>query len=384
MKRIAILGSTGSIGVNALRAISRHPEKFKVVALSCDANYRLLARQAGIFKPGMLGIKDVSKLKDLKKGLGSVRARIFAGAEGLIEMAKTTNADIVLVAISGSASLLPLVSAIEAKKDIALASKEPLVSAGEIVMKRVRKNGVKIIPVDSEHSAVFQCLRGRDENELRRIYLTGTGGPLRSVRESLFDKIPRAKMVMHPKWKMGRKISVDSATLMNKGLEVIEARWLFNIPIDRISVLIHPEAIVHSMVEFLDGAILAQLAVPDMKLPILYALSFPDRLRSNSFNADMGQIGRLSFHRPDLKKFPCLSLALDTWRRGNSYPAVLNASNEEAVGAYLRGKIKFTQIPKVIEKALEAHKAVKNPELIDIIYADNWAREEATRIVERF
>ncbi|MBL7069737.1 MAG: 1-deoxy-D-xylulose-5-phosphate reductoisomerase, partial [Candidatus Omnitrophica bacterium] len=260
MKKIAVLGSTGSIGVNALKVISRYPEKFKVVALSCDTNYRLLARQARRFKPRMVGIKDVSKIKDLRRSLGSVKTRIFAGAEGLAEMAKSTDAHIVLIGISGNASLLPLVSAIDAKKDIALASKEPLVSAGEIVMKKARENGVKIIPVDSEHSAVFQCLRGRDENDLRKIYLTGTGGPLRSIRESLFDKIPRAKMVIHPKWKMGKKISVDSATLMNKGLEVIEARWLFNIPIDRISVLIHPEAIVHSMVEFLDGAILAQLA----------------------------------------------------------------------------------------------------------------------------
>ena len=383
MKKIAVLGSTGSIGVNALKVISRYPEKFKVVALSCDTNYRLLARQARRFKPRMVGIKDVSKIKDLKRSLGSVKTRIFAGAEGLAEMAKSTDAHIVLIGISGNASLLPLVSAIDAKKDIALASKEPLVSAGEIVMKKARENGVKIIPVDSEHSAVFQCLRGRDENDLRKIYLTGTGGPLRSIRESLFDKIPRAKMVIHPKWKMGKKISVDSATLMNKGLEVIEARWLFNIPIDRISVLIHPEAIVHSMVEFLDGAILAQLAVPDMKLPILYALSFPDRLHSNSFDMDLGRMGRLSFHQPNVKKFPCLSLAFDTWRKGNSYPAVLNAANEEAVKAYLRGKINFTHIPRVIERALTAHKVVKKPELIDVIYADNWAREEAARVIER-
>jgi len=381
MKKIAILGSTGSIGVNTLRVISRYPDKFKVVALTCDSNYKLLSRQAKAFRPKLLGINDLSKTKDLRGNVGSSKLRIFGGTEGLIEIAKLTDADLFVIAISGNASLLPLVSAIESKKDIALASKEPLVSAGDIIMKLARKNKVRIIPIDSEHSAIFQCLRGREPKELKNIYLTGSGGPLRSVKKSIFNRLPREKILAHPKWKMGKKISIDSATLMNKGLEVIEAMHLFDVSLDHIKVLIHPEAIVHSLVEFLDGAFLAQLSLPDMRLPIQYALNFPDRLQSNTSNMDLNHLSKLTFYNPDLKRFPCLLLAYEASRKGESYPAVLNAANEEAVEMYLRGKINFTAIPKIIEKALNTHKGVRNPSLKDIVNIDNWAREEAQKIV---
>lgn len=382
MRKIAILGSTGSIGVNALKVISRYPERFKVVALTCDSNSRLLSRQAKRFRPKLIGINDVSRTKDLKERLGPARVRIFGGTGGLEEIVRLTDADLVVVAISGNASLIPLVRAIESKKDIALASKEPLVSAGELIIKLARKNRVSIIPVDSEHCAIFQCLRGREPKELKRIYITGTGGPLRSIKKSFFNRLPRSRMLAHPKWKMGKKVSIDSATLMNKGLEVIEARWLFNVSLDNIKVLIHPEAIVHSLVEFIDGALLAQLAIPDMRLPIQYALNFPDRLESDAFNMDFTRLGNLSFHQPDLKRFPCLSLAYEASRKGGSFPAVLNAANEEAVEMYLKGRIKFTIIPEVIEKVLSAHKVIEKPGLEDIISVDNWTRQETERLVE--
>ncbi len=381
MKKIAILGSTGSIGANALKVISAYPEKFRVTALSCDRNYKLLSRQAKRFSPAMIGINDATKAKDLKALLGSLKTRIFCGGAGLIEMAKTADADIVLMAISGNASLLPLISAIESGKDIALASKEPLVSAGEIVMKKARENNIRIIPVDSEHSAIFQCLNGNRPRDLKKIYLTGTGGPLRKVGRSSFDTIPPARMLIHPKWKMGKKISIDSATLMNKALEIMEAKWLFDLPLSRIELLIHPEAVVHSMVEFSDGAILAQLGVADMRLPIQYAFSFPERLASDNYNMDTAMLGRLSFHKPEIKKFPCLTLACQTWEKGGSYPAVLNASNEETVWAYIRGRIQFTEIPKTIEKVLAAHNNINDPDLKDITYVDNWAREETRRLI---
>lgn len=379
MKKIAIFGSTGSIGANALKVISAYPEKFRVTALSCDANYKLLSRQAKRFSPAMLGINDTSKAKDLKAALRSRKARVFCGEAGLIEMAKTSDADLALMAISGNASLLPLVSAIESGKDIALASKEPLVSAGGIVMEKARVNNVKIIPVDSEHSAIFQCLNGNRPRDLKKIYLTGTGGPLRKVGRSSFDRIPPARMLVHPKWKMGKKISIDSATLMNKALEIMEARWLFDLPLARIELLIHPEAVIHSMVEFSDGAILAQLGVADMRLPIQYAFSFPQRFACDNYNMDTAMLGRLSFHKPDIKKFPCLSLACRTWEKGGSYPAVLNAANEETVWAYIKGRVQFTEIPKTIEKVLAAHKGIEKPGLKDITEVDGWAREEVKR-----
>ncbi len=385
MKRVIILGSTGSIGINTLKVISRHPDRFRVVGLTCDSNFDLLAKQAKIFRPRFLGIRDTSKISHLKNALGYLKGmRIFGGDDGIEEIAALSAADIVVMGISGNASLLPLVRAIETGKDIALASKEPLVSAGPIIMRLAKKKGVKIIPVDSEHSAIFQCIAGQKKVQLKKIYLTGTGGPLRTVKHSIFDNLPIKKVLAHPKWKMGRKITVDSASLMNKGLEVIEAKALFGITEKDIEVLVHPEAIIHSMVEFIDGALLAQLGMPDMRLPIQFALGFPDRLKSRSLKMDFSKHSSLTFHTPDHKRFPCLSLAYEASRRGGSLPAVLNASNEVAVNAYLNKRIRFTDIPKVVERSMKDHKVVSAPRLKDILEADTQTRNRAKRIIERY
>ena len=378
MKKITILGSTGSIGINTLKVISRYHTKFSVQALTCGSNVDLLARQAKIFRPKALGVRDMSKVKKLKEKVKGLNARIFAGAQGIEEIARNVKADTVVMAISGNASLLPLIGAIEQKDKVLIASKEPLVSAGGIIMDLAKKKNCKIIPLDSEHNAIFQCLKGHDIKELKNIYLTGSGGPLRLVKHSLFSRLSIKKVLAHPKWKMGKKISVDSATLMNKGLEVIEARWLFDMPLKRIKVLIHPEAIVHSMIEFVDGAFLAQLGMPDMRLPIQYALDFPRRLKSNKFNVDFSALRALTFYNPDHNRFPCLGLAYEALKRGGSAPCVLNAANEEAVGMFLKKRIGFTAIPKIIEKVMNLHKIIKSPELNDIISADKWARREAS------
>jgi len=385
MKRIAIFGSTGSIGSNTIDVIARYPDRFRVVALSCGSNVEALAAQANRFRPYALGISDVSKIKELKNRLNASgsRIRIFDGDGGIEELARTVSADLIVMAIPGAKSLMPLLAAIDAKKDIALASKESLVCAGEFVMRAVKRRGVRLIPVDSEHSAIFQCLAGRNVEELKKIYLTGTGGPLWPVKKRFFDRLPRSRILAHPKWKMGRKISVDSATLMNKGLEVIEAKWLFGLSEDDISVLVHPEAIVHSLVEFIDGAMIAQLAIPDMRLPIQYALNFPDRLRTDAFRVDFNKLGGLSFYPPDTKRFPCLRLACETSKRGGTRPAVLNAANEEAVKMYLAGSLTFTGIPNLIEKVLARHRSVNRYGLEDVLASDAWAREEACRMAKK-
>ncbi|MCX5715513.1 MAG: 1-deoxy-D-xylulose-5-phosphate reductoisomerase [Candidatus Omnitrophica bacterium] len=360
MKRIAILGSTGSIGVNTLNVIAAHKDEFRVVGLTANTNTALLDRQVKRFKPKIYC------------------AAQEAGVEGLIEVATHPDVDLVVMAIVGSVSLVPLLEAIKAKKQIALASKEALVSGGEVVMKAAAKNRVKIIPVDSEHSAIFQCINGRPRQEIKKIYLTGTGGPLRKVHKRMFNAFSPEEMARHPKWNMGKKISIDSATLMNKGLEVIEAKWLFGVPLASIEVLIHPEAVIHSMVEFIDGTVIAQLAATDMRLPIQYALSYPKRLPLRfGLELDFKKTNKLTFCQPDSKKFPCFKLAQDAARDGGTFPAVLNASNEETVLSYLDRKISFTAIPRVIEKVLSKHRSKPSPDLGDILEADSWSREEA-------
>lgn len=377
MKRIAILGSTGSIGVNALNVISALPEEFKVVGLSANSNAELLGEQIKKFRPKVACLMSgEKKLRGTAKG-----TRITGGMEGLIEIATHPDADLVLMAIVGSISLVPLIKAIQAGKTIALASKEALVSGGEIVTKEARKRNVKIIPVDSEHSAIFQCLNGKPVKELRKIYLTGTGGPLRKLSRNKFDSLKPEEVINHPKWKMGRKISVDSATLMNKGLEVIEAKWLFSVDLGSIEVLIHPQAIVHSMVEFIDGSILAQLSMPDMRLPIQYALGYPARY-SQKFQLylDFKKANKLTFAKPNTGKFPCLKMAYEAAKDGRTFPAVLNAANEETVLNYLGRKCAFTDIPKIVEKVLSRHRGKTVAGLEDILEADAWSREEARRI----
>jgi 1-deoxy-D-xylulose-5-phosphate reductoisomerase len=301
--------------------------------------------------------------------------------DGLIETATWPEADLVLIAIVGSISLIPLMKAIEAKKQIALANKEALVSGGEIVTREAAKRKVKIIPVDSEHSAIFQCLNGNPKKELKKIYLTGTGGPLRKLSRGRFDALKPEQVINHPKWKMGRKISVDSATLMNKGLEVIEAKWLFGVDLKNIEVLIHPQAVIHSMVEFIDGSILAQLSMPDMRLPIQYALGYPQRHPQKfQLYLDFKRSNKLTFARPDTKKFPCLKMAYAAAEAGRTSPAVLNAANEEMVMNYLANRCAFSDIPRITEKVLSRHRGKAISGIGDILEADTWAREEVRRI----
>jgi 1-deoxy-D-xylulose-5-phosphate reductoisomerase len=375
MKKIAILGSTGSIGVNTLDVISKLKGAFKVAALSADSNSELLAAQARRFRPGTISIGNGLLASQIKRDVPA-GTKVLSGREGLSEIVASRNVDMVVFAISGAACLVPLLEAIRHKKAIALANKEALVSAGPLVMKLAKANGVRILPVDSEHSAIFQCLNGYSQG-LSRIYLTGTGGPLLNIGAKRFDNLPPSFILKHPKWNMGKKISVDSATMMNKGLEIIEAQYLFGLDERRIEVLIHPEAIIHSMVEFSDGAVLAQMAVPDMRLPIQYALTYPDRAPAPVKRVDFAKLASLTFLPPDVKKFPCLGLARQAARAGGTLPAVLCASDEEAVKCYLGGNVKFSDIPKMIEKVLGRHRNKRGAVSVgDILDADAWAREE--------
>lgn len=380
MKKITILGSTGSIGTSALDVIARHRREFSVAALASNSNVGLLACQAKEFRPKIVAVCDESKFGELKKALSGSGIKIACGRSGIEEAARYDGADITLSAIAGSSGLMPTLAAIELGKTVALANKEPLVMAGGIITARARKKGTKIVPVDSEHSAIFQCLNGRGRADLKKIYLTGSGGPLRKVDIKKFGALSPEEVINHPRWKMGRKISVDSATLMNKGLEAIEAKWLFGMDIDSIEVLIHPEAIIHSMVEYVDGSVIAQLSVTDMRLPILYAFSYPERIKSSLPSLDFVKLGKFTFEKPDFRKFPCLSMSYEAAREGGSYPAVLNAANEEAVLAFLRNEIKFTRIPAIIEKTLSLHKGKPEPSLNEILTIDNWARQQARRL----
>jgi len=378
-KRIALLGSTGSVGINALKVISSLSDRFEVTALSADSNIKALSGQARLFDPKVLCVRDAALAGKLKALVPS-GVSILNGASGLEEIVSRADVDIVIFAISGSSCIAPLIRAIKNRKKIALANKESLVSAGRIVMPLARKNNVQIIPVDSEHSAIFQCLEGK-RPFLNKIYLTATGGPLLDIPKNRFDKYSRKFILNHPKWKMGSKISVDSATMMNKGLEVIEARWLFDIEEERIDVLVHPEAAVHSMIELIDGTVFAQISLPDMRLPIQYAITYPARFPTKVKFLNFSKIKNLSFRKPDPDKFPCLKLAREALKNGGTYPAVLNAADEEAVRSYLKGKIKFSRIPAVIEKVLEHHKrVVMEPSIGDIMGAESWAREETVKL----
>jgi len=376
MKRIAVLGSTGSIGVNTLDVIRRSKNDFKVVALSADSSVDLLARQARAFHPAAICAGSEFLANEAKRLVGS-GVKVLSGTAGLKEIVSRKDVDLVIFAISGSACLVPLVEAIKNKKSIALANKEAMVSAGPLLMALAAKNKVRILPVDSEHSAIFQCIGSRSAG-LSKIYLTGSGGPLLDVDRNRFDTLPKSFILRHPKWNMGKKISVDSATMMNKGLEIIEAKYLFGIDERRIEVLIHPEAIVHSMVEMSDGAVLAQMALPDMRLPIQYALTYPGRSDAIVKRVDFAKVASLTFRKPDTDKFPCLELARDAARAGGTAPAVLCAADEEAVKCYLEGNIKFSGISETIEKVLSRHKNNRRKALSigGILDADGWAREE--------
>lgn len=384
MKKITILGSTGSIGCSALDIIGKNPERFQVVALAAGKNIALLKKQIEKFKPKVVAVSTKETALQLHDSLTNKnKVKIFYDKEGLKEVASFPSADVVISAISGSAGLIPTLAAIEAGKDIALANKETMVMAGEIVTRRAIKKRVKIIPVDSEHSAIFQCLEGQKRENLRRIILTASGGPFLNFTGNELKKVSLSQTLCHPNWKMGKKVTIDSASMMNKGLEIIEAKWFFNLDISRIDVLIHPQSIVHSMVEFVDGAFLAQMGIPDMKLPIAYALTYPERIINDLPSLNLVRTGNLEFRNPDIKKFPCLGLAYAAGICGGTAPVVLNAADEIAVAAFMEKKIRFIDLSKIIETVLDLHNSINTPSLEDILQADLWARRETSKIIER-
>ncbi|MBI5181099.1 MAG: 1-deoxy-D-xylulose-5-phosphate reductoisomerase [Nitrospirae bacterium] len=383
MKKIILLGSTGSIGVNTLDVVSRFPEKFRVVGLTAGENIDLLEKQIRRFRPKFASILREEHVERLKQRCRDIDVEIYAGVEGMIKAAADDAADMVVSAIVGAAGLIPTVAAIRAGKDIALANKETMVMAGEIVTKEAEKKGIKILPVDSEHSAILQSLAGYKRDGVKRLILTASGGPFYDMPASKSRWIKPRDALRHPNWKMGRKITIDSATLMNKGLEVIEARWLFDMPAERIDVLIHPESIVHSMVEYIDGSVIAQLGVPDMRIPITYALSYPERLNGGYPSLDLAKVGSLTFKKPDTKRFPCLSYAYEALRIGGTMPAVLNAANEAAARAFLREEIGFLDIPKVIKMVMKGHTRQDIATIEDVLLADRWAREHAENLIKR-
>ncbi len=378
MKNIILLGSTGSVGKSVLDVVRSYPDKFRIKALSANANISSLVKQAEEFAPDIIAVSDERAYAELKKKI-SAKTRVIAGAEAVEQLAASEEDDMVFMAISGTAALRPLIAALSAGKTVALASKEPVVSAGKLIKKIMEKNSSRILPVDSEHSAIMQCLAGRKKEDVRTLYITGSGGPLGNRMDCHADEISIERVLAHPKWNMGRKITVDSATLMNKGLEVIEARWLFDIPPDKIKVIIHPEAIIHSMVEFVDGTVNAGLFFPDMRFPILRALSFPDILKSDFPKLDFSDLGNISFSEPNTAAFPALEVAFSALRSGGTVPAVLNGANETAVKLFLSGRIKFGDIIKTVQKVMTGHKKIEDPSLEDIINSEKWASEEVLK-----
>lgn len=382
MKRIAILGSTGSIGANALDVIGSLGNGFRVVALSANTNTGLLYNQIKNFHPESVCVKDIAAGRDLKSRIDS-RVKFFTGDGGIMEMLGKVKADEVVLAISGAQGLAPLLEVIESGIDVALANKESMVMAGPLIMEKARAKKVKIIPVDSELSAIWQCLENQDKDRLKNIYLTASGGPFRKNDLRDFKNVSVKQVLRHPRWKMGRKITVDSATLMNKGLEVLETMFLFGIDLDKIKILIHPEAIIHSMVEFIDGVVLAQLSVTDMRIPIQYALSYPRRMPSRLSGLDFLKLKELNFEKPDFKRFPCLRLAYRAAREKGTSPCVLNAANEVCVGEFLQERLGFTSIAKVVKRVMDKHDNKAHPALEDILEADAWARRKAQEAIAK-
>lgn len=381
MRKISILGSTGSIGVSTLEIVAAHPDRFKVVALSAGSNLELLRKQIVKFSPQLVAVITEESARELRTMLTGKRPEIIHGVPGMIAVATAAEAEMVVAAIVGAAGLVPTAAAVRAGKDLALANKETLVTAGHLIMAMVKENGVRLYPVDSEHSAVFQSLQGHRREDVRRIILTASGGPFINYPLEKLAKVSIADALNHPNWSMGRKITIDSATMMNKGLEVIEARWLFDMPVENISVNIHPQSIIHSMVEYVDGCVMAQLGVPDMKAPIAYALSYPERVTTGVRPLDLTALSGLTFLNPDHARFPALRLAYQALTAGESMPTVLNAANEVAVEAFLDGRIKFTDIPAVIEKAMDAHQAHPLTSIEEVLLVDRWGREKCRELL---
>lgn len=376
MKKISILGSTGSIGTQTLDVVRKNPDKFKVIAISANSSVDLLLEQIIEFKPKYVAVYNEDSAKKLKEKIPSnINIEVLSGMEGLEKISSLDEIDVLLTAIVGMIGLVPTLCAIRNGKTIALANKETLVTAGKLVMSEAKKYNVDILPVDSEHSAIFQCLNGEKNKNIEKIILTASGGPFRGKKKEELLNVTKNEALKHPNWNMGRKISIDSSTLMNKGLEVIEAKWLFGVDYKDIDVVIHPQSIIHSMVQFNDSSIIAQMGCPDMRLPIQYALTYTDRILNDFERMDFTKFSKLTFEKPDLDTFPCLKLAFDCLKMGGTYCTVLNASNEVLVNEFLEDKIGFYDIPYYIEKTLQAHNSIENPTLEEILEVDRWARE---------
>ena len=381
MKTIVILGSTGSIGTNTLDIVDRFSDEFRVAGLSAGTNDEKLEEQIRRFKPRVVALSNESAAARLRRRCADLPVKILSGTDGVAQVASIPEAEMVISAIVGGAGLVPTLAAIRANKHIALANKEPMVMAGKLMQEEARKHGIRIYPVDSEHSAIFQSLEGHRVEDVRRLILTASGGALWTLTKEELQDVTPERALQHPNWKMGAKITVDSATLMNKGLEVVEARWLFDIPESRIDVLIHRESIIHSLVEYQDRSMIAQLGLPDMRTPISYAMRYPERMPLDLPSLDLTEIGKLTFCKPDHDRFPCLGLGYESLRVGGTMPATMNAANEVAVEAFLNGGIRFVDIAEVIRSTMEAHQPREVESLDDALETDRWAREKAEALV---
>ncbi|MPW25702.1 1-deoxy-D-xylulose-5-phosphate reductoisomerase [Alkalibaculum sp. M08DMB] len=379
MKYVSILGSTGSIGTQTLEIVTDNPDKLKVVGLTTNENIDLLEKQIKIFQPKVVAVMNPDKAYELQKRLGK-RIEVLSGLNGLCDVASLYDADITLTAVPGMVGLLPTLEAIDKRKDIALANKETLVSGGHIVMEKAREKNIKIYPVDSEHSAIFQCLMGNREKDIHKIILTASGGPFRGKSLTELKDVTVEKALKHPNWSMGKKVTIDSATLMNKGLEVIEAKWLFELDPEQIEVVVHPQSIIHSLVEYVDHSTLAQLGYPDMKIPIQLAMFYPARINNKIKSLNLAEIGSLTFEKPNTEAFRCLALAFESIKLGGSMPTVLNAANEIVVENFLKKKIDFIQIPQIVERVMEKHDIIYNLDLDKLLQIDEWARATASTI----
>ncbi len=384
MKNLTILGSTGSIGVNSLKVIETHPDKYRCIGLAAGRNIALLLKQINAFKPKAVCVIDETLASELKKQLPDSAVEVFFGTEGYAHLSTLDEIDTVISAMTGAAGLLPTYEAVKAGKNIALANKETMVMAGAIIMEEAEKQEVSVLPVDSEHCAIFQSLQGHPNEDIRRVILTASGGPFRDLSLKKMGTVTPTQALDHPNWKMGKKITIDSATLMNKGLEAIEAKWFFNLGMDQIDILIHPQSIVHSMVEYKDGSIISQLGIPDMYIPISYALSYPRHLENNLPFLELDKIEKLTFNKPDMEQFRCLPLALEAAEFDGTMPTVLNGANEIAVTAFLDGKINFLNIPDLIERTMEAHQPHTVDSIETIIETDKWARNTAQEVLRQW
>ena len=380
MKKISLLGSTGSIGANVLDVIERNPEKFQIFGMSAGNNVDLFAKQIRKFKPQVVALFDTKKIPTLKEQIADLDIEILSGEEGSIAVATLPEADMVVSGVMGSAGLLPAIHALKSGKNLALANKETLVIAGELVLREAKKTNSQIIPIDSEHSAIFQVLNGEKKEQIKKIILTASGGPFRTFSFDQMETVTVKDALKHPNWDMGAKITIDSSTMMNKGLEYIEAKWLFgvNTPVE---IIVHAQSIIHSMIEFVDTSIIAQLGIPDMRVPIAYALTYPDRFECDLPSLDLTTMGNLTFEAPDFERFPCLRLAIDAMEIGKTMPAVLNAANEIAVQAFLEELIPYKDIAELIRMVMQNHNPSPLKELQDVLIADRWAREETTKLV---